>query len=205
MTTNYLKPGIAAIALALLFPLYWSFVLVFGPASEDLAEALTREFTTVDWLDALFIVIGVLEVYVLVSLVRSFKERFNSSLAKAVIYIMISAVVLFHGVVVVDFYLSMFKGELSEDSVQSAVAISVYLAVSGLVIYLIAGFILSIVLLANSKDLANELKYFAILFLIICILGATILLSAFNLLLFPAALIMLAVYFLKDPDSLEVV
>ena len=205
MNSNYLKPGIAAIVLAVLFPFYWSFLLVFGPAYESLSQALHAELTSFDLLDGLFILIGVLEVYIYLSLVRSFNERLNSSLARATLFIMIGAVVFFHCIVFVDLYLAIFKTGLSENIIAGIIEVSMSIALSGLVIYIVAGFVLSVVLLMGSQELASELKYFALIFLFVCLLGATILFSAINLLLFPIALIVLAIYFLKDPETLEVV
>ena len=205
MKSNYFKPGIAAIVLAVLFPLYWSFMLVFGPAYEDISQALRVELTTFDLMDGLFILIGVLEVYVYFSLIRSFDERLNSSLAKATLFIMIGAVIFFHCIVFVDLYLAIFQSGLTEKAIEGIIEVSTFVALSGLVIYIISGFTLSVVLLMHSKELASELKYFALIFLFVCLLSATILFSAINLLLFPVALIVLAVYFLKDPETLEVV
>ncbi|MCW8880026.1 MAG: hypothetical protein OQJ89_03930 [Kangiellaceae bacterium] len=205
MRSNYLKPGIAAIVLAVLFPLYWSFILIVGPAYEDLSQAIRLELMTFDWMDGLFILIGILEVYVYLSLIRSFDERLNSSLARAVLFIMIGAVVFFHCIVFVDLYLTVFQNQLAEKTIESVIEVSVFIALSGLVIYIISGFILSVVLLARSQDLPKELKYFAVIFLLVCLLGATILFSVINLLLFPVALIVLAIYFFKDPETLEVV
>lgn len=205
MKSSYFKPGIAAIVLAVLFPLYWSFLLVFGPSYESLSQALRAELTTFDLLDGLFILIGVLEVYVYLSLIRSFNERLSSSLARATLFIMIGAVVFFHCIVFVDLYLAIFKSDLTEKMIDGVIEVSTFVAISGLVIYIISGLVLSAVLLMRGQELASELKYFALIFLIVCLLSATILLSAINLLLFPVALIVLAVYFLKDPETLEVV
>ncbi len=205
MKSSYMKPGVAAIILALLFPIYWGYILVFGPEMNDLTSALKNEFTSLDWLDVIFVVIGGLEVYVLLGLIRALKDCLNTNLARVSIYIMIASVVLFHGTIFADIYLTLFKNSLDDGAITSVIEVSLYFAISGLIIYLVAGFILSVVLLANSREIAKELKYFSILFLIICILGATVLLSAFNLLLFPVALVILAVYFLRDPESLEVV
>ncbi len=205
MTTNHVKPGIAAIALALLFPLYWTFALVIGANGTDFMDSLRADMLDLSLLDALFLLIGALEIYIYYSLAQIFKERLPSHAAKVLLYVIIGSVVLFHVTVLADVFLAVMQGSLSSSTINTIVSSSVVLAVASLIIFIIAGVGLSIVILTLS-DLAEPLlKAFAILLLVICLLQATVLFAMLTLLLFPVALILLAVYFFRDPETLEIV
>lgn len=205
MNGNYLKPGIAAITLALLFPIYWSSVFIFGSDGRDFIDVMRQEVQTFSGFDILFLLIGALEIYIYVSLSRAIEAQLNSSATKILLMIMIASVGLLHGLVFVDFYLAIYPLEATSSSIDSVVGTSVVMSISALVVYSIAGLILSVVLLMQSQGNAPMLKYFGILLLIVCLLQITIFLAIFNLILFPVSLIVLAFYFLKDPETLEVI
>ena len=205
MSSNHIKPGVAAIVLALLFPLYWTFVLVIGVNGTDLINNLRADLLELSWLDGLFLLIGALEIYIYYSLVRVFNDRLPSNTAKVMLYIIIGSVVLFHLTVLIDVFLAISQAGLSPDTIDVLVTVTAYLFVATLVVFVIAGIGLSISILTQSDSVAPILKAFAILLLVICILQATVLFAMLNLILFPIALVMLAVYFFKDPETLEIV
>ena len=205
MNNNHVMPGVAAIVLALLFPLYWLSVLVLGVADMDFADALRNDMLTLSWMDALFLVIGLLEIYIYISLSNAFKERLHSNAARILLYVIIGSVVIFHGFVLADVYLAFNQESMSGTTVDSVLSVSIYSSVAALVVYTVAGIALSIVLLMKSELNAPLIKYFAVLLLIMCILQATIIFALVNILLFPVALIILALFFFKDPEMLEVV
>ena len=205
MNGNYIMPGIAAIALALLFPLYWSIVLVLGVDSQGFVEALREDMLTLSWMDGLFLLIGILEIYVYLSLVRAFNDQLNSNAAKILLFIIVGTIFFFHVGVFADLFLVFAQDGMSHQAIDTLVSTSVYIAVASLVVYIIAGIGLSIVILTKNNQNTSLLKYFAVLLLIVCLLQATVLFAIVNLLMFPIALVILAVYFFKDPESLEVV
>lgn len=205
MSSHYVKPGIAAIVLALLFPIYWSSIFIFGAGGGDWFDLVREEIQTFSGFDALFLLIGALEVYIYLSLLRTIENQLDSSFAKALLIIMMAAVALFHSLVMVDMYLAAFSSALSSNMVDSIVGISVAMSIITLSIYTIAGLILSVFLLMHNVSTNPMLKYFAVLLLLVCLLQITLFLAIVNLVLFPLALIILAVYFLKDPEMVEVV
>ena len=205
MNGNYVKPGIAAIALALLFPLYWSIVLVVGADGQDFQQALREDMLTLTWIDGLFLLIGILEIYIYMSLVRAFNDQLNSNAARILLYIIIGSIFFFHASIFADLFLVFFQDSTSSETIDGIVGTSVFTAIAALVVYVIAGLGLSVVILTKNSVNAPLIKYFAVMLLIICLLQATILFAIVNLLMFPVALIILAVYFLKDPDTLEVI
>ena len=205
MSSNHVKPGVAAIALALLFPMYWTFVLVVGVNGSDFMDNMRADILELTWLDGVFLLIGALEIYIYYSLARVFDDRLPSNAAKILLYIIIGTVVLFHLTVVIDLYLAVTQGSISNETIDMFVTATAYLLVATLVVFVIAGVGLSITILSQSESVAPILKAFAILLLVICILQATVLFAMLNLILFPIALVTLAVYFFKDPETLEIV
>ena len=205
MNNNHVMPGVAAISLALLFPLYWTIVLVMGVESHDFADALRDDMLTLSWMDGLFLLIGILEIYIYFSLIRVFNDRLPSQAAKVFLFVIIGSVFMFHVVVFADVFLAATQGSIMSNTIDVIVTTSVYLSIAALVVFTISGIGLSVVLLAKSEFEAPLLKAFAIILLLVCILQATMLFAMVNLILFPIALVTLAVYFFKDPDTLEVV
>lgn len=205
MNGNYVKPGIAAIVLAVLFPLYWSIVLVVGADGKDFEQAIREDMLSLTWIDGLFLLIGVLEIYIYMSLIRAFRDQLNSSAARILLFVIIGSIFFFHASIFADLFLVFFQDSISNDTIDGVVSTSVYTAIAALVVYVIAGLGLSVVILTKNSVNAPLLKYFAVMLLIICLLQATILFAIVNLIMFPVALVMLAIYFLKDPETLEVV
>lgn len=205
MNSNHIKPGVAAIALALLFPLYWTFVLLVGEHGSDFMSTLRADMLEISLMDGMFLLIGALEIYIYYSLVRVFNNRLPSQAAKVLLFIIIGSVAVFHLTVLADFYLALMHGNLSQGAIDTVVTLTIYLSIAALVVFVIAGIGLSITILSISDSATTILKAFAILLLVICVLQATVLLAMLNLILFPIALVLLAVYFLKEPETLEIV
>lgn len=205
MNGNYVKPGIAAVVLAVLFPLYWSIALVIGAGDMGFVDALREDMLSLSWMDALFLLIGILEIYVYYSLIQSFNEQLDSNAAKVLLYIIIGTVFFFHAGVIADLFLALSHEGMSRASIDTVVGTSVYLSLAALAVYTITGIVLSIVLLIKDTATTPFLKYFSILLLVVCLLQATVLFAVVNIIMFPIALVTLAAYFLKDPESLEVV
>ena len=205
MSSNYVKPGVAAITLALLFPIYWTFIMMVGVNGTDFFDNLRADMLQLSWLDGVFLLIGALEIYIYYSLVRVFSDRMPSSAANILLFIIMGSVAVFHLSVGADFYLALMQGNLAQGAIDQIVTITIYTSIAALVLFVIAGIGLSIVILSQADLAAPLLKAFAILLLVVCFLQATILFAVLNLILFPVALIVLALYFIKDPETLEIV
>lgn len=203
MNSQNKMPGIAALALALLFPIYWGSALYWSSFSGDVFEFLKTDMQTFTAYDVLFLVIGVLEIYVYLSLAKALKEQLNSSSISLFLMIMAFTSALFHATVFIDVWLSLVS--ISASAVEDIVSISLFVSVAALVISTLAALICSILLLMKHSFINGTLKVFSILLLIVSFFQITVLFSAVNLLLFPCTLILLAMYFFKDPESLEVI
>ena len=196
-------PGIAAILLAVLFPIYW--LSVFSGSYNDFEQAFRSDLTTLGWSDALFILIGALEIYIYLSLRKILADQLETTVVNLLLFIMMGMVALFHSLVLVDIYLASQYLTINTDTVDQFVSFSLLIAFATTIIYSLVGLVFSILLL--SKGLANSifLKVFSALLIATCIMQMTLILAVVNVVLFPITLLVLAVYFFKEPQMAEVV
>jgi hypothetical protein len=149
------------------------------------------------------VLIGALEVYLLLSLAKVFADIIDSKAIRILLLIMAASSFVFHFLVVVDLVLA--TSQISGSSADTIVNISLGIALAVDTLFVLAGLVLAILLLANKSENSNLIRAFAIILLLICLFDLTFFLSLLNLALYPVALIVLAVYFLKEPQTVEVV
>ncbi len=198
--SSFIKPGIAAIALAILFPTYWLYF--FGAGAHDFEAALATDMTSLSLSDLLFVVIGILEIYLYLSLRRVFKDQLNSSALSVSLLIMSTLVALMHLTVLFDVYLSLTQ--TSASAVEAVVSVVTVASIIIMVLYAMTAALFSIFVFINSSA-SLTLKGFAGLLLVAALLQMTVLFAFLALFLFPLALVMLSIYFLKEPQTVEVV
>ena len=201
MNANSLKTaGIAAIALAILFPVYWLYA--FGTLSAESFEvAFQEDLTSLNGWDALFVVIGVLEIAVYVVLARLCRNQLNGSLPAALLIIMAVVVGLFHATALVDITLALGLATLSD----TLITVTVIFSLICLFLYAVVAFIFAISMLIRFAQLSMPLKVFAIGLLIACVFQFTVVLGIVNIFLFPVLMIVLAIQFFRGDHELEVV
>ncbi len=205
MNNQYIKPAIATLLLAIVFPIYWSSAFYSASFNNDIFAFIKADMMTLGFSDLMFVIIGALEVYVYLSLSKALKVQLNSRFASILLIVMAIASALFHGTVIFDVALAMTSDALPSSSIDSIVAVGLFSGIAALVLLAFSTFICSIVILINHQQISSMLKVFSVLLLVVSILQITVIFSAFNLLLFPFTLAMLAVYFVKEPDTLEIV
>ena len=202
MTRNTALPGYIAIILAVLFPIYWVSALGFG--DQSFFAAFQADVTTLSARDALFVVIGVMEIYIYLSLRRIMLEQLHGSVPATLLLLMTIVVGIFHATVLFDIILAFSPG-LAEPTVEYLVTASAVVGISGLLLYAVLALVLSLTLLVGKIELPALLKVFAALLMICCVLQLSIVLGLVNLLLFPVVLLVLAVFFLRGGHEVEVV
>ncbi|EGN75480.1 hypothetical protein A28LD_1093 [Idiomarina sp. A28L] len=201
MHTNAFKSaGIAAIALAILFPVYWLYA--FGTLSAESFEvAFQEDLTSLNGWDALFVVIGVLEIAVYVVLALFCRNQLNGSLPAALLIIMAVVVGLFHATVLVDITLALGLATLSD----TLINVTVIFSLICLFLYAVVAFIFAISMLIRFAQLSMPLKVFSVGLLIACVFQFTVVLGIVNIFLFPVLLIVLAIQFFRGDHEVEVV
>jgi hypothetical protein len=202
MTRHPALPGYIAIALALLFPAYWIPMLSSG--LESFADAYRTDVMQLSAMDLLFVAIGVMEIYIYLSLRRLFQERIDGTLPATLLLLMAITVGVFHATVLFDVVLSVGP-TLDEPMRERLVAASAVVMVAALFVYAVLGLVLSIVLLSRRAALPRLLKVFAVLLAVACVLQLTVVGGLLNVVLFPLILSVLAVLFIRGDHEVEVV
>ncbi len=199
---NFLNSGIAAITLAILFPIYWITVLNHAPADFD--SAYRNDIQTLTGLDALFLLIGGLEIYIYCSLRDSLKDMINTNTIRVLLMVLMAIVAMFHSTVIIDFIFAVAP-TFAQNNKELLIGLSQFVAIGMLIIYALVGIVFAGLIIFKKVIESSLLKSFAVLMLIMCLFQLTIILALVNILIFPIALIVLAVYFLKEPNLVEVV
>ncbi|NGX17190.1 hypothetical protein [Wenzhouxiangella sp. XN24] len=202
MNRTYALPGYTAIALAVLFPIYW--VSTLGLGEQSLLDAFIADLNRVSARDALFVLIGVMEIYIYLALRKVLLEHLHGGVPAIMLLLMAIVVGLFHATVLFDVVLA-FTPDLAESTREALGTTSAVIAISGLFVYTVLASILSIVLLVGKIELPPLLKVFAVLLLACCLLQFTVVLGVVNIFLFPVVLLVLAVFFLRGGHEVEVV
>lgn len=202
MNSNpYKIAGIAALVLAVLFPIYWLHP-VNNLAVTNFQEVLRNDLMTLDGWDALFVLIGALEVYIYLMLARMCKDQVNGELPAILLYVMAGIVVVFTGTVLFDVAIAF--GLIAEVT-SSVMFFVIGASITLLVLYSLVALIFAISLLVRFAALPNLMKVFAIGILLLSLMQLTIILAVVNVVLFPLLLIVLAIQFLRNDHSVEVV
>lgn len=203
LNRDYTSPGIAAVVLAILFPVYW--ISAFNLGDQSFLDAYRADVLSLTLSDLLFVVIGALEIYLYLSLRRAFAARLNGSLVSVLLIMLAVVVAVFHLTVIADVIYAVAGSTMSQAAVNSLLILSGVIALGALVVYAILGFILAIALLLPATAAPVVTKLFAILLLLYCIFQLTIVLAMVNVFLFPFVVLTLAVFFLRDDHVVEVV
>lgn len=196
-TSTYTATGIAAIVLAILFPVYW----LFGLADLSLA-AMRADFMTLNGWDLLFVVIGALEIIVYVVLARFFRDQLGGALASILLMMMAVMVAIFHATVVFDVFLGLGLGASIAETI---INIGIVVSVVSLILYTFTALTLAIVLLTRFAELPTLIRAFSIGLLLACIFQLTVFLAVINIFLFPLLMLFLAAHFLRGEHPVEVV
>ncbi|MEL6871105.1 MAG: hypothetical protein AAFO81_14995 [Pseudomonadota bacterium] len=192
---QFLIPGLAAIALAILFPFYWIYgvgVVDFELSGKGIANGLQA-------LDFVFLVLGALTAYFYVSVRRALHEHYHYSSLDVVFACMIGLVVLFH---VSTFALDAMAANVGSDLASEIIVVITLLCMFA---FGVLDIVIGVMLLRSANDRPEILRVFAIANLIMGVLEVTILLSVGVIVVFPLVLVIMAMYFMRSPEVVEFV
>lgn len=205
MTQNkFLFPAIAVIALALLFPVYWS--AHFLSMSAGGSKALIQDLAGLNPSDLVFLLIGVLHVYTYFSLKKFLNERHAFSGADIPLILLIATVSVYvFGSLVSDTIMHIFGGQIYFPSESSLVNGNTAALIISTIVFGGLNIALGFILLTQSREFLGTLKTFAIVQIIQGIFELTVIFSFVTIVIFPLALIILAILFIREPEVLEVI
>ena len=185
---DYLIPGVVALAVAVLFPVYW--LTEFGIMASTGERRL--EFGV---LDILFLLLGVGQFVVYLGLKLILQDHHAYRRADVILTLMM-------GATVVSYLFLFIVGTVPAWNIDSLVEGGMLVT---LIVFGVLDLVLGIFLWSDKDKLADGFKYFAMVNAIMGICELTVFLSITSLLLYPLSLILLAVIFLKKPQEVEFV
>mgnify|MGYP000845545981 FL=1 len=205
--TDYLLPALAAVAVAILFPVYWIGQMPMGIGMEgaDMVAGLFIHISTLDLSDVLFLVLGLLTMYVYFKLIHLLNDQLNYSSLNIVIWIIIALNAIFTGTLVLDLYASTMSADTLASNEGYLVGSAMTIAAGSMILFGILDIILGIALLRAAVPVPSVLKIFAVIAIIQGVFEVSLFLSFMTLFIFPLAMIILAAAFMRNPDSIEVV
>lgn len=196
--------GYVAIALAILFPVYWGTAFWYGLDTPSLAESFRADITRLSLLDGLFLLIGVMEIYLYLSLRRVLQNHLEGRVCTVLLVLMAIAVGLQAATVLFDLVLGIGGGLVDNGRDWLVMMASTWLLLSMFAIGVI-GLVLSIALLVTSAGGAPLLKVFAVVLMISSLLTLSIMLAPLSFVTYPIAFLVLGVFFLRGGYEVEVV
>lgn len=185
MHSDYLPAGIAALLVALLFPIYWIFEIGYTFTTGEMR-------TELGLLDVLYFVVGLLAAFVYLSLKRFLNDRCA--------YTQTDVLLLVLAGFCVASYTGIWLAGYFEWEVAFTVAwIGSLVAMGGM------DLLLGVWLLRSRDDLPPGIRTFAMLNIVLGVFELTVIGSIAAIILYPICAIVLAISFLREPEELQIV
>ena len=198
---DYLLPGVAAILLAVATPIYW---LGMSPSVGDY-DILWQDMLSLGFYDILFASCLLLNIYIYLNLKHILNEQLNFNHIDLLVLIMVAINTLWLGTLFLDVASTVLPDNIVTQKKDVFLKINLSVSIGAIVILGIIDLLIGILLLAKSTELPTLLKIFAIMSVIQGVIGMTVFLSVTLIFIFPITMIILAMFFLRKPESIEIV
>ncbi len=200
MKNDYLLPGIAAIIIAVIFPALMIYeILDFGDGNW---KSLLVGGGDWGFEDAVFLVMGLLLVFVFYNFKKILNEQLNFKSLDVLLWVLIGLSVLFHIV-----FLG-FEAIISVTDFKNSDGLGIAfggITLSTLVAFGVVDIIIGIIILTNHQKLPTILKALGVISIIQGVFEVSIILFFLVIISFPIYMLILAVYFLRKLETIEVV
>lgn len=201
---DYALPSIATIALLILFPLYW--VSLISSGMFDSGADFYRSITDFTLFDVLFLLIGVLTVYVYLSLKRLLNDQYGFSGVNLPLNVLIiTSVVYVLGLAGIDIVMGLLGDSLGLGAHKFALNANLLIGVGSMIVFGVADILMGVLLLKNADNESTMLKALAIVVIVQGVVEITVVFSFTLIAIFPITLLVLALLFIQKPDTLEVI
>ena len=198
---DYLLPGVAAILLAVAHPTYW---LGMSPSVGDY-DILWQDMLSLGFYDILFASCLLLNIYIYLNLKHILNEQLNFNHIDLLVWIYAAINILWVSTLLLDVASAVLPENIVSQNDGTFLNIGLSIGVGAIVILGIIDLLIGILLLAKSTELPTLLKIFAIMSVIQGVIGMTVFLSVTLIFIFPITMIILAMFFLRKPESIEIV
>jgi len=198
---DYLLPGVAAIFVAVISPIYW----IGMSSSVGDYDILWQDMMSLGFSDILFASILLLTIYIYLNLKNILNEQLNFNHIDLLVLIMVAINILWMSTLFLDIASAVLPENIVTQNKDAFLKINLSVSIGAIVILGIIDLLIGILLLAKSTELPTLLKIFAIMSVIQGVLGITVVFAATLIFIFPITMIILAMFFLRKPESLELV
>jgi len=198
---DYLLPGVAAIFVAVISPIYW----LGMAASVGDSDVLWQDMMSLGFSDILFASILLLTIYIYLNLKNILNEQLNFNHIDLLVWIYAAINILWVSTLLLDVASAVLPENIVSQNEGTFLNIGLSIGLGAIVILGIIDLLIGILLLAKSTELPTLLKIFAIMSVIQGVLGITVVFAATLIFIFPITMIILAMFFLRKPESLEIV
>ena len=198
---DYLLPGVAAIFVAVISPIYW----IGMSSSVGDYDILWQDMMSLGFSDILFASILLLTIYIYLNLKNILNEQLNFNHIDLLVLIMVAINILWMSTLFLDIASAVLPENIVTQNEGTFLNIGLSMGIGAIVILGIIDLLIGILLLAKSTELPTLLKIFAIMSVIQGVLGITVVFAATLIFIFPITMIILAMFFLRKPESLELV
>jgi len=198
---DYLLPGVAAIFVAVISPIYW----IGMSSSVGDYDILWQDMMSLGFSDILFASILLLTIYIYLNLKNILNEQLSFNHIDLLVLIMVAINILWMSTLFLDIASAVLPENIVTQNKDAFLKINLSVSIGAIVILGIIDLLIGILLLAKSTELPTLLKIFAIMSVIQGVLGITVVFAATLIFIFPITMIILAMFFLRKPESLELV
>ena len=198
---DHLLPGVAAIFVAVISPIYW----IGMSSSVGDYDILWQDIMSLGFSDILFASILLLTIYIYLNLKNILNEQLNFNHIDLLVLIMVAINILWMSTLFLDIASAVLPENIVTQNKDAFLKINLSVSIGAIVIIGIIDLLIGILLLAKSTELPTLLKIFAIMSVIQGVIGMTVFLSVTLIFIFPITMIILAMFFLRKPESLELV
>ena len=198
---DYLLPGVAAIFVAVISPIYW----IGMSSSVGDYDILWQDMMSLGFSDILFASILLLTIYIYLNLKNILNEQLNFNHIDLLVLIMVAINILWMSTLFLDIASAVLPENIVTQNKDAFLKINLSVSIGAIVILGIIDLLIGILLLAKSTELPTLLKIFAIMSVIQGVIGITVVFAATLIFIFPITMIILAMFFLRKPESLELV
>ena len=198
---DYLLPGVAAIFVAVISPIYW----IGMSSSVGDYDLLWQDMMSLGFSDILFASILLLTIYIYLNLKNILNEQLNFNHIDLLVLIMVAINILWMSTLFLDIASAVLPENIVTQNKDAFLKINLSVSIGAIVILGIIDLLIGILLLAKSTELPTLLKIFAIMSVIQGVIGITVVFAAMLIFIFPITMIILAMFFLRKPESIEIV
>jgi len=198
---DYLLPGVAAIFLAVISPIYWLGM------SQWIGDyyVLGQNMMSLGFSDILFASILLVTIYIYLNLKNILNEQLNFNNIDLLVWIYVAINILWMSTLLLDIASTVLPENIVTQTKDTFLNIGLSMSIGAIVILGIIDLLIGILLLTKSTELPTLLKIFAIMSVVQGVIGITVVFAATLIFIFPITMIILAVFFLRKPESIEIV